>query len=330
VFEEEQHLRRVDRLIAILIALQQRAETAQSLAEKFEISKRTILRDMQALSEMGIPLYSMTGPKGGFRLMEGFQLPPLQMDSQEALALLFALKAMTQMSDTPFNQARYTVMDKIRKILPEELLKKIDPILEKFEMDVPKRNFKIPHLAELLTYISESKWLDVFYRSANHQRWLLIYPGRVYASNGFWYCEAYSLTHQENRLFRVDRMETIKEAEAPVIENNAHNASTPTPTPVPTKEPSSNSKFSTRIQAKLTYKGMLTVEQDAHIGELVRWVSDDEWEIDFQCPSSEWDWAVRFFFALGMNAQVLEPAALRYEISQLAKQLHEHYLEYTC
>src|SRR5690349_16870199 len=106
-------LKRTDRLMAILIALQQRPETAQSLADKFEVSKRTVLRDMQSLSEMGIPLYSITGPKGGFRLMEGFQLPPLQLDSQEALTVLFALRAVARIADAPFKQARWTVMDKI-------------------------------------------------------------------------------------------------------------------------------------------------------------------------------------------------------------------------
>lgn len=61
---EEDGMKRTDRLMAILIALQQKPETAQRLADKFEVTKRTILRDMQSLSEMGIPLYSMTGPSG--------------------------------------------------------------------------------------------------------------------------------------------------------------------------------------------------------------------------------------------------------------------------
>jgi predicted DNA-binding transcriptional regulator YafY len=312
-------MRRVDRLMAILIALQQRAETAQSLADRFEISKRTILRDMQALSEMGVPLYSMTGPKGGFRLMEGFQLPPLHMDSQEAMAVLFALRAMTRMSDTPFNQARWTIMDKIRKILPEPILQKVDPVLENFEIDVPARNFKTPHLTALLALMSESKWLHVFYRSANHQRWLQLLPKRIYASNGFWYCDAYSLTHQEDRLFRVDRFELMKEAEPPESGTDDRLRTTSA------QKTGSNNENVTRIRAKLTYKGMLVVEQDAHIGERVQWFSDDLWEVDFDCPPSEWEWAVRLFFSMGMNAEVTEPDRMREELSKLAKQLYEQY-----
>ncbi|SFL43227.1 Predicted DNA-binding transcriptional regulator YafY, contains an HTH and WYL domains [Paenibacillus sp. 1_12] len=311
-------MRRVDRLIAILIALQQRHETAQSLADKFEISKRTILRDMQALAEMGVPLYAVAGPKGGFRLMEGFQLPPLQMDTQEALTVLFALKAMIRMADTPFNQARFTIMDKIRALIPETTLKQIEPVLEKLEMDVPARSFKTPHLTSLLALMSESKWLEVYYRSANHQRWLHILPKRIYAANGFWYCEAYSLTHQEYRLFRVDRFDRIRETEAPELQQQDQD-------PISERNAVPEGNNPIRVVARLTYKGMLAVEQDAHIGELVRWISDDVWEVDFPCPASEWEWAIRFFFSIGLHAEVMEPEILRQEIGQLAKQLYQQY-----
>lgn len=57
-------MRKLDRLMAIVMALQHRPETAQSLADKLEVSKRTIIRDMQALSEMGVPIYSLPGPQG--------------------------------------------------------------------------------------------------------------------------------------------------------------------------------------------------------------------------------------------------------------------------
>src|SRR5690606_20594868 len=101
-------MKKFDRLMAIVMALQQRPETAQSLADKLEVSRRTIMRDMQSLSEMGVPLYAMPGPAGGYRLMEGYKLPPLHLNHDEALVILFALKSSTRIADTPFNQARWT------------------------------------------------------------------------------------------------------------------------------------------------------------------------------------------------------------------------------
>ncbi|RJG23573.1 YafY family protein [Paenibacillus thiaminolyticus] len=92
-------MKRSDRLAAIVMALQTGTETAQSLADKFEVSKRTILRDMQALSEMGVPFYALSGPVGGYRLMDGYKLPPLQFSSLEAMTVLCALQGMTQLVD---------------------------------------------------------------------------------------------------------------------------------------------------------------------------------------------------------------------------------------
>ncbi|CAG7633865.1 helix-turn-helix transcriptional regulator [Paenibacillus allorhizosphaerae] len=312
-------MKRNDRLIAIVIALQQRSETAQSLAAKFEVSKRTILRDMQSLSEMGIPLYSVTGPAGGFRLMDGFRLPPLQLDSQEALTVLFALRAMTKMADTPFNQARWTVMDKITAVLPEQTLRQIDPVLRHVEVNVPERKIKSPLLPALMEYTANSRWLRVLYRSENHRRSLQLKPERVYTAYGFWYCEAYSVAHEEKRTFRVDRFEQIETIDKPESEENRSKSGTHVS---PKKD---KPQTSTRIVAKLSYRGALRVEQDEHIGELVKQRSDEEWEIDFMCPPSEIEWAVRFFFMLGLDASVISPPSLRSAIHRLASEVCTRY-----
>lgn len=312
-------MKRTDRLMAIVLALQQRPETAQSLAEKLEVSKRTILRDMQSLSEMGIPLYSVTGPSGGFRLMEGYRLSPLQLDSQEAMTVLFALKALTKMADTPFNRARWTVMDKISAALPDDLLRQIDPVLRHVQMDVPERKVRTPQLSALMEHTAESRWLKVLYRSVSRRRWLQLKPERLYTAHGFWYCEAFSVTHGERRTFRVDRMERMEMTDEPGEQQGMAGRHTELDVkqPVPATP--------TRIVAKLSYRGALLAEQDEHIGELVKQISDEEWEVDFMCPPSEFGWAVRFFFSLGTDATVIAPQTLRYEIYRLASELCSRY-----
>lgn len=304
--------------MAILIALQQGPATAQSLADKLEVSRRTILRDMQSLAEMGIPLYAVTGPAGGFRLMEGFLMPPLQLDPQEALTVLLSLRAMAKMADTPFKRARWTVIDKIKAILPEQTLRQIEPMLGHVDVQVPERRVKTPHLSALLEYAADDRWLRTLYRSENHRRWLQIRPKRVYMAHGFWYCEAHSVEHGETRTFRVDRFETVEASEAPGGEASAEGPDRADGETEAHWEP-------VRIVARLTYRGALLAEQDEHIGELVKQLSDDEWEIDFICPASERAWAVRFFYMLGMNAEVLEPAALREELYALADQMCGRY-----
>ncbi|MNI36760.1 HTH domain protein [compost metagenome] len=302
--------------MAILIALQQKTATAQSLADKLEVSKRTILRDMQALSEMGIPLYATTGPSGGFHLMDGYQLPPLHFDSQEALTVLFALNALTKMADTPFNQARWTTMNKLTAIMPPSILKQVEPILNHVEIEVPNRSYKTPFLTELLKFASEAIWIKAHYRSEKHQRWLQLLPHRVYMAHGFWYCEAYSMQHQEQRTFRADRfdhMEVMKPEQADSCQAEMRNEK-----PDAILQP-------IHIRAKLTYRGALLAERDPDIGEYVKHVADDEWELEFMCPAEEWTWAIKFFYTLGLDAEVMEPRALQNEIYQMASQVCSRY-----
>lgn len=309
-------MRRMDRLIAIVIALQQKQQSAQMLADKFEVSKRTILRDMQALSEMGIPLYAEAGPAGGYRLTEGYTLPPLQLDVQETLTVLVALRALTSYADTPFNQERWTVIDKIRESLPQESLQQVEPLLERMHVEVPQRSFKAPLLNKLLAYCSRDVWMRAYYRSERHQRWLLLKPKKVFAEHGFWYCEAYSVTHGELRTFRADRFDELQDADPGAEHDFAEQDNTKKDKPT---------NHTIRIRATLTYRGMLLVEQDPHIGERITELDEDLWEVDFQCPISEWQWATRFFFTLGKDAHVLEPESLRTEIYAKALELCSKY-----
>lgn len=137
------------------------------------------------------------------------------------------------------------------------------------------------------------------------------------SAHGFWYCEAYSVAHEEQRTFRVDRFEQIEGMDEPVDalekirrEKGNHR---------------SHSESSIRIVARLTYRGALLAEQDEHIGEYVRQVSEDVWEVDFMCPAAEWRWAVRFFYTLGLDAEVIEPESLCNEIFEIARQVSERY-----
>ncbi|MCM3173521.1 HTH domain-containing protein [Paenibacillus sp. MER 99-2] len=138
-------MNKINRLAAIVMALQLGHETARSLADKFEVSRRTILRDIQSLSEMNVPIIAISGPGGGFQLMEGYVLPPLQLDPVEAATLIFALEGISHHVDTPFQESRWVVMDKIRGIIPEDIMTRIDLMLNQLNHRVLERNEHIKH-----------------------------------------------------------------------------------------------------------------------------------------------------------------------------------------
>ncbi|MNN47882.1 hypothetical protein D3C81_1623240 [compost metagenome] len=180
-------------------------------------------------------------------------------------------------------------------------------------MEVPERAYKTPLLDDFMGYTTQNKWMRALYRSQNYKRHVELKPFRVYAAHGFWYCEAYSILHGENRTFRVDRFVELEEMVDPDIQDIEINRTT------------SGNDSSIRIIAKLTYRGSLLAEQDTHIGHLVGQISDEEWIIDFECPLSEWNWAKDFFFHLGLDAEVVEPEVLRQELNERATLLASRY-----
>src|SRR5205823_13568450 len=118
-------MNRTDRLLAIVLELQGKGrQRAEDLAATFETSKRTIYRDIQALSEAGVPLISVPGR--GYTLMEGYFLPPLSFTVDEATMLLLGSDFMAQNFDAQYRRAALSAGRKIAGVLPERLRDEVD------------------------------------------------------------------------------------------------------------------------------------------------------------------------------------------------------------
>ena len=118
-------MNRTDRLLAIVLELQARKHIrAEDLAATFEVSKRTIYRDMLALSESGVPIVSIPGQ--GYSLIEGYFLPPLTFTTDEAIMLLLGADFVAQQFDAQYREAAQSASDKITVVLPEHLRRETD------------------------------------------------------------------------------------------------------------------------------------------------------------------------------------------------------------
>ena len=97
-------MNRTDRLLAIVLELQGRDRvTAEDLARTFEVTKRTIYRDIAALNESGVPVVSAAGQ--GYWLMEGYFLPPVSLSPDEAIMLVLGSEVMAQSFDAQYQAA---------------------------------------------------------------------------------------------------------------------------------------------------------------------------------------------------------------------------------
>ncbi len=108
--------KRLSRLTAILTQLQtKRILTAKNLSEKFEVSIRTIYRDIRALEQSGIPIITEEGK--GYTLMDGYKIPPIMFTEKEAYALILAQQLVLKNKDSSFINDYLLAIDKIKAVL---------------------------------------------------------------------------------------------------------------------------------------------------------------------------------------------------------------------
>jgi predicted DNA-binding transcriptional regulator YafY len=115
-------MQRFDRTLGILLFLRSKPSvSAAALARQFDVSTRTIYRDLETLSALGVPLYAERGRQGGVRLLPGYFLPPLMFTRSEAIALLLGLTLQKSLRATPFPTERDMAEKKLLAALPETL-----------------------------------------------------------------------------------------------------------------------------------------------------------------------------------------------------------------
>jgi len=226
-------MNRLDRVLGILLWLRSRKTvSAAELATQFEVSQRTIYRDIQALSELGIPVYAEMGRAGGFRLLEGYFLPPVMFSVGEAVSLLLGLTALRRLRAKPFAAELETAEHKLLAAVPDhlrEILAKAGHLIG-FEA-APTDMFLHPELeaqelaAEPRT-MTEDSVITVFLQSLLEKRGVALHYRSPYspeASNALiiprgllwdrdrWYLIGPKVGHDdEARLWRADRVLAIK------------------------------------------------------------------------------------------------------------------------
>lgn len=207
-------IKKFDRIVSILIQLQsKRIVKAQELADRFEVSLRTIYRDIRTLEASGVPIYSEAGT--GYSLMEGYRLPPVMFTQEEASSFVAAEKLMQKFTDKIMQEHFSSAMYKVRAILrarDKDWVSNIEsqvvmqPMSKKFNENVPDA------LAALFESIARKTKVHICYKalSGYEETSRTIEPVGVFHQNNFWYVIAYCYLRKDYRQFRVDRIKKLK------------------------------------------------------------------------------------------------------------------------
>jgi predicted DNA-binding transcriptional regulator YafY len=204
-------MNRIDRLAAILIQLQSRPLVkARDIAEKFSISLRTVYRDVKALEEAGVPVIGEAGT--GYRIMEGYKLPPVMFNMDEATALLTASKLVQSKTDAGISKHYTAALDKIRAILRHSEKDHIHEIDDHIAVMTHPAIVYQPqaelHLQSILRSIGSSSVIEIDYTSLekNERTKRKIEPVGIYYLGSHWYLIAFCQLRKDYRNFRTDKI----------------------------------------------------------------------------------------------------------------------------
>ena len=138
-------MNRVDRLLTLILYLQsRRVVTAEELARHFELSIRTVYRDLAALGEAGVPIVAEAGV--GYALLKGYHLPPVNFTAEEANALVTGGLLLGQFADGSLKAQMGSALKKVRAILPRDHQDRVDRLERSMATTA---NVKAPVQAEL-------------------------------------------------------------------------------------------------------------------------------------------------------------------------------------
>ncbi|MCC5841783.1 MAG: YafY family transcriptional regulator [Opitutales bacterium] len=204
-------MNRIDRLTGTILLLQTRRRvTVEELAGHWEVSERTVFRDLAALGEMGLPIGEAEG--GGYRLVGNFALPPLLVDEDEAAALALAAAATEEIADVAVRRALRSALTKIQAVLPKERREAMARLREVVGVWLcPGGPSADAALLPIRRAILDRTCLEFVYLTGGHRpgnRRKVEPLGLLYYA-GHWHLLAFCRWRRDFRDFRLDRVEGL-------------------------------------------------------------------------------------------------------------------------
>ncbi|MCF6401511.1 YafY family transcriptional regulator [Chitinophaga filiformis] len=318
-------MNRIDRLSAILIQLQgKKVVRAAEIAERFDISLRTVYRDVRALQEAGVPVGAEAGT--GYYLVEGYHLPPVMFSREEAAALLTGEKLMAYLSDKSNKKEFSNAMQKIKAVLrgsEKDFLESLEDNIAVVSRRPPVgEEFPNRFLSDIQFCLGKQQILQLDY-FAFHNETLTkreVEPIGIIFMTGNWYLIAWCRLRHGYRNFRMDRIKNVT-VSAETYDKDRHitlkeyidkyGEYDTQPYEVKVRFPAA---FARRIGDQKFYYGLI---EEHTVGECT--------EMTFMAPCLIW--FGRWLLTWGAAPEIIAPAELTERMQILATEIQQHYLE---
>ena len=282
----------IDRMLRIVfILLNKKMVTASELAAEFEVSPRTIYRDLEALCQAGIPIYTCQGRNGGIKLVDSFVLNKSLLSPEEQNEILAALYGLNAIH---YPEAK-AALTKLSALFGQ---KRLDWIAVDFSDWGPAKQETLAKIKEAI--INRRLISFTYYNSLGEKTVRTVEPLQLWFKSKAWYLRAFCRNKQEERLFKLNRIKNIRllpetfprrtEKEAP---------------PAPDfKSQVPGVEITMKIDATQAYR-----VYDEFDETQITPHPDGSFTVRFSYPEDEWVYS--FILSFGMYAEVLAPSHIR-------------------
>lgn len=289
----------------VYLLLERKTMTAKELAQRFEVSTRTIYRDVEVLSSANIPIYCSKGKGGGIHLLENFVLDKSILSETEQNQILFALQSLEKLKASDEHQT----LDKMHRIFKKQSKDWIQIDFSSWGTSKEKdTTFAIIKEAilncQVITFI--------YYNTYGQQKQRTVEPLQIWFKDKAWYLKAYCREKQDYRIFKIARMKHITKQE------ETFERTLP-------KQPEKSWEIKTvllklQIDKKMAYRIYDEFEESQ-----IQVLENGNFYITVEYPEN--DWIYGYILSFGEYIQVIEPEYIKEEIKRQLQKTLENYKE---
>lgn len=277
----------------IYILLHKKTTTAKELAERFEVSERTIYRDIETLSSAGIPIYASKGKGGGISLLDDYVLDKSILSEREQNEILYALQSLSVTQAPQMNQ----VLAKLSHLFNKNKTSWIEVDFSPWGSDESSiLQFKILKDAILSRRIIEFE----YFNSSGEKSTRRVEPMKLIFKVNAWYLQAFCLKKNTNRTFKISRMSDLWITPQTFVERNSDE--------LPESRPIPKNQDCIVVCLKISVQGAYRVYDEFNEKDITQ-NEDGSFTVTASLPDSKW--LIRYLLSFGADVEVLAPPKIR-------------------
>ena len=295
---------KIDRLIGILsVLLQKEKTTAPELAERFEVSRSTINRDIEVLCKAGIPIRTSQGTGGGISIMDGYRMDRTILTSKDMQMILAGLRSLDSVSGSSYYGQ---LMEKIQAG-SSSLISGRDSIL--IDLSSWYKESLTPKIETIQDAIGDRLLVRFRYYAPSGDSERLVEPYYLVFHWSSWYLWSWCRDRKDFRLFKLNRMDSVQKTEERFVCREA-----------PTPDLSNEKIFPGKIRVKALFEADQKWRLVEDFGPEC-FVENDDGRLLFTTDHTDMESLVAWLMTFGDKAEVLEPEEAREAIARMAKRM---------